>query len=267
MRGLSLSPVHHVRKGGALLYNGRHSAICRVAVLAFAFMLPSCASETGQRDEQQVFKLGRDDQVHVSIASINKGLGSTEESLNVVFTIDELKKLFNTDVLPLPPKAMKTFLDPSCKSGLEFSLRLEGGLDHTSRQWIEARRNDAHFKYETSPRTIFGLLDYGPISYDRTRFGLSNILMLANRDKHFGFRVECGFLNITATGGCTVYRDFSKTVYAQYHYCEALLPYWRELDDLYFTVATRIVREPTISLSYRLSDTDVLSQQQRTISD
>lgn len=231
--------------------------VSKVATLAFAFMLSSCASRWEQHEEDKVFRLGRDDQVHVSIPAANKGLGSTEESLNVVFSIDELRSLLETDALPLPPEASKILASESCRSAAEFSVRLEGGLDHTSRQWIEARQTDAHFKYQRSPRPKFGLLDYGPISYDRRTFGITNILMLANQNNVFGFRVECGLLESHAIGGCTVYRDFANTVYGQYQYCEELLPFWRELDNLYFTILSRIIREPLMSASYRITDGDV----------
>ena len=75
--------------------------------------------------EEQVFELGRDEQLRVRIPAVQKGLGSTPESLNVVFTNDELRLFLGVSELPLPPSALRK--EPMSGLRGELGTRLEEG--------------------------------------------------------------------------------------------------------------------------------------------
>ncbi len=67
-------------------------AIGYIALLAPLPLAGCVPAKSGEAAEEQVFELGRDDQVRVRIPAANKGLGSTEEYLNLSFTKEELRR-------------------------------------------------------------------------------------------------------------------------------------------------------------------------------
>jgi hypothetical protein len=107
-------------------------------------------------------------------------------------------------------------------------------------------------EFESSPRSRYGLRDLGRVDYSETGHWLSgNNLRLAG-SAPFGFEMFCGHLDVAAEGGCLVRRDLHAKVEVHYSFCEDLLPHWREIDALYFEIASRIVRKPNLSPAYRL---------------
>jgi hypothetical protein len=214
-----------------------------------------CAQAKSGKLEEQVFELGRDDQVRVRIPAVNRGLGTTPNQLNISFNTEELKQFLNVTELPLPAQALALLDRKECHGdmgGAHFSVLVGGALDHTVKTINERRKYDANYMYQGRPKAMHGLLNYGPIAYNKNDFGLTDFLFLPEMDRPFGFRMQCGLLNSPLEGGCTVSRDTNKHVDIKYHYCESMLPYWREMDNLYFEIIRRAVEHPLITPEYRI---------------
>jgi hypothetical protein len=231
-------------------------ALCAPLVTSACGATPSLPQRDGAELDYRVFLLGRDDQVAVKIPAVNKGLGTTEENLTVSFTVDELKAFLGVSHLPLSDEVLHLLTRPNCqgdRGGAHFSVRIRGALDHTIRAMVSTRPSDT-YTLQANPQPMYGLSHLG---FEKLSVG-NNLpiayLVLPNRA--FGFRIRCGHLYSSLEGGCTVDRDAHKLVTASYSYCESLLPRWREMDDLYFTILERIIERPTLAADYRIGDGD-----------
>ena len=225
-------------------------------LLAFAFLI-SCSIGDSRGSEARdldlvEFKLGRDQQALVRVPAVNEGAGTTVSQVNVVFNKDELIRFLGLKRLPLSPRIMALLNDRNCYSddlGGLFSLRISSGLNHTIRI-LNDRNRTIHYSHDPKPIDHFGLRDRG---YPDWAPSLTHSeLHLPDLGQPFGMMVTCGFLNDPDEGGCTFNRDFHKQVDVEYHMCERLLPYWRELDDLYFAIAQHIVIKPKLTPDYRI---------------
>jgi hypothetical protein len=215
----------------------------------------SCGSAAERsRLDQERFKLGRDDQVVVEIPAVNKGVGTTPEQLNVSFNIPELQVFLGVEELALPPQALGLLERRDCHGDMGnavFSVRISGSLDHGIKRSFP-KRGSEYYRDAANPTERYGLLDYGPTELTRGGGYEIDYLFLPQGEHPYGFRMSCGHLNSPLDGGCVIERDVHRQVTISYVYCEVMLPYWREIDRLYFEIVNRAVVIPQLSKAYKL---------------
>ncbi len=229
-------------------------------------LLWSCAPQAGKADDSkaETYVLEADRPVRIVLDPQNKGLGSDPpQRLGVAFTLDELKRFYAPSPLPISPALARALAEEEVQmhragecsayaGDSPVSMILRPSRDHTVADLVRNTRRTATYEFADKPRQTFGLLNYGSADFSGTgEYILTDELRLPV-DGKFGFKMDCGHLDTEAEGGCVVSRDLHKNLYASYSFCERLLPYWQELDSLYFDIADRIVKDPALDRSYRV---------------
>jgi len=231
-------------------------------------LLVACSqgNDWGGAGAPQVFPLGTDGAVEVVLDPKNKGFGSSPpNSLAVAFTMDELRGFFAPQAIP----ASRQLLDllegeerdmhkgEECNAytgDSPISMILRASRDHAVLRVLEQRDRQGQYEFEDSPRPLYGLRNFGRVDYTGGGHWVSGSVLRLPGSHSFGFEMTCGLLDVPSEGGCIVHRDLHSKIEINYSFCEGLLPHWREIDRLYFEIATRIVKKPALTSSYRIED-------------
>lgn len=248
---------------GDYLTPGRHFFIAfSVAMLALTACYADPRAELPGQSRSYV--IGTKVPVTLVIDPINKGLGSElPNSLGVAFSIDELRRFFAPEPIPVTPELLAILEEDDRARGFRgcdaytgdspVSMIIRPALDHVVKPRLDHNDAIAEFEFQDRPRNLFGLLNLGRVTYSGSQWVGGDNLRLPNRSRlPFGFDMVCGHLRAVPEGGCVVDRDVSPSAHIHYSFCENELPYWREIDNLYFEISSRIIRNPALQHSYRL---------------
>lgn len=239
-----------------------------VVLVAMSATLIACDQRTGARESGslQTYHIGApgQEQIEINIDPINKGLGSELPwRIGIAFTTQQLRAFFQPGQIPLSSATLKILEDDEADmralqgcggyiGDSPVSMVINPSKDHAILSLMKSQDTEALFEYRNNPRQVFGLVNLGGIKYPGQRdYSVSDDLRIGERVP-FGFIMTCGHLRNPNEGGCVVQRDVNAKVSVQYSFCEHLLPHWRELDDLYFEIADRVINNPLLSSNYRL---------------
>ena len=230
------------------------------AAIAALLLTLSCSNQNAlpKAGTPSIYTLeaGGEAPVQVEIDPINKGLGSNPpNSLAVTFTVDEIRRFFAPEPVPVSPELLEMLEELDCNSyagTAPISMMLWPAKDHTVKQLIASKMKQGTYEYAANPKRVFGLMNYGGVRYSSDEPYLITDALFLPEEHPFGFAMSCGYLDIPARGGCSVSRDVSPKLHVEYSSCEGTLPYWKEMDELYMEISRRIVKSPAVIDSYRL---------------
>ena len=222
----------------------------------FSMAMPGCANSGSGESELEKdlkpidFLLGRDNQMAVRIPAAIKGVPTSSGNFDISFNEDELKRFLGIAKLPVSPRALRIIKNCSSADPTRpFTFMMSAGIDHGIRRTNNTNK-EIHYSNDSRPIMRFGLLDRGFPDWAPAKN--SHELTLPDVKQPFGFMADCGNLSVSLNSSCGFYRDLQKQVDVSYYICKGLLPYWREIDDLYFTIAERIIVKPKLTQNYRI---------------
>jgi hypothetical protein len=176
-----------------------------VATIAPALLLLlSCNQQIGAQEPRKphVYKIAAPAQklpIEIVIDPINKGLGSELPwRLGVAFTMEELRRFFAPDKIPISAELLDMFKNKECNGAYigdsPVSMIYHPSLDHTILRQLEDQVWKADFEYQANPKVFHGLMNLGGIRYKGNRkFLITDDLRLPGKHK-FGFEMTCGLL-------------------------------------------------------------------------